>query len=312
MQKVIEVQNLTKVYKNGIKAVQNISFEVYEGEMFAFLGPNGAGKTTTISILTTTLSKTSGDVKVCGYDIEKESKNVRQNIGIIFQKPSVDKDLTGEENIRFHSVLFGIIGFAPSFNLCPKNYKNKLLELAELFDLKDYIFKPIKEYSGGMLRKLEIIRSLMHKPKILFLDEPTVGLAPEARKTLWDYLLNIQKIEGLTIFLTTHYLDEVENADRVCIINKGNIIALNTPRNLKREYEQKTVTFTLNESYIKIFIEIVKNLNLKYQILSANMVKIEFTDIQQIRSILNFEGVIDIDIVKPKLEDVYIQIIQKE
>ncbi len=237
---VIEVKNLVKRYKKAEKnAVDDISFNVYEGEFFAFLGPNGAGKTTTISILTTTLSKTSGEIKIAGYDLEKKHSEVRRNIGIIFQNPSLDRNLSGEENIRFHAILYGLYPFRPTFGLMPDAYKKRIQELGEIVGMQKEMFQPIGTYSGGMKRKLEIVRGLMHKPKVLFLDEPTVGLDPISRKNLWEYLNNIRKTEKTTIFLTTHYLDEAESADHVCIVNHGKIITDGTPSQIKEKLIQE-------------------------------------------------------------------------
>lgn len=234
MQPIIEVKDLVKRYKKAkTNAVDGISFSVNPGEFFAFLGPNGAGKTTSISILTTTLGKTGGEVKIAGYDLDREPARVRREIGIIFQNPSLDENLTGEENVRFHALLYGLYPFRPTFKTMSRDYQKKLHELADVLGLQDEIFNQIKTYSGGMKRKLEIIRSLMHHPKILFLDEPTSGLDPVSRRNLWDYLYQIRKHENVTIFLTTHYLEEAEDADRVCIINKGKIVALGTPQTIK-------------------------------------------------------------------------------
>src|SRR3989344_4058966 len=232
---IIQVENLIKKYKKSkANAVDDISFEVNEGEFFAFLGPNGAGKTTTISILTTTLSKTSGKIKIAGFDIEKESSKVRKSVGIIFQNPSLDLNLTAEENIRFHAILYGLFPFRPFYSLMPESYKKRLKELSEVLSLEKEMHKSVKSFSGGMKRKLEIIRSLMHKPKVLFLDEPTIGLDPEARKNLWQYLKGVIGEEKTTVFLTTHYLEEAEVADRICIINKGKIIRNGSPEQIKR------------------------------------------------------------------------------
>lgn len=230
----IVVKNLVKHYKKADKnAVDGVSFSVKEGEFFALLGPNGAGKTTTISILTTMLNKTSGEVKVAGYDIDKQDDKVRQNVGIIFQNPSLDLNLTAEENIRFHAILYGIYPFSPVYALMPKDYKDRVMELATILGIQDSIFNQIKTFSGGMKRKLEIVRSLMHKPKILFLDEPTSGLDPLSRATLWEYLQKVRKEEHTTIFLTTHYLEEAEDADRVCIVDHGKVVALGSPKKLR-------------------------------------------------------------------------------
>lgn len=234
-QSIIQVKNLIKRYKKGAtNAVDDISFEVKEGEFFCFLGPNGAGKTTTISILTTTLAKTSGIVTIAGFDTEKQSSKVRQNVGIIFQNPSLDQNLTAEENLRFHTILYGLYPFSPTYSLMPAGYKKRVAELSAILGIEKELSKPIKSFSGGMKRKLEIIRSLMHNPKVLFLDEPTIGLDPLSRRDLWKYLNEVRKSNNTTIFLTTHYLDEAEDADRVCIINKGQIVSLGTPTQLKK------------------------------------------------------------------------------
>lgn len=231
----IEVRNLVKQYKGAkSSSVDNISFTVDKGEFFAFLGPNGAGKTTTISILTTMLSKTSGEVRIDGYDIEKQAKDVRENIGIIFQRPSLDPQLTAEENIRFHACLYGMCGYRPTFRMMPAAYKKRVEELAEIVGIKDALFKPIKNLSGGMQRKLEIMRSLIHTPKILFLDEPSQGLDAVSRRGLWEYINNTRRENGTTVFLTTHYIDEAENVDKVCIINKGKIAISGSPDEMKQ------------------------------------------------------------------------------
>jgi len=232
---VITVQNLTKRYKGAQKpAVDDISFSVGKGEFFAFLGENGAGKTTTISILTTTLSKTEGQVKIAGFDIEKEARKVREKIGIIFQQPSLDPQLTAEQNIRFHACLYGMCGYRPAFKLMPSAYRKRVMELAEIVGIQDALFKPIKKLSGGMQRKLEIIRSLIHTPDVLFLDEPTQGLDAVSRRGLWEYINETRNRYGTTVFLTTHYIDEAENVDTVCLINKGKIASCCPPQELKR------------------------------------------------------------------------------
>ncbi len=227
---VIHVENLVKRYNNSEKAaVDGLSFDVRSGEFFAFLGPNGAGKTTTISILTTTLAKTSGIVSICGYDLDRQTKDVRQSIGIIFQNPSLDLNLTAEENIRFHVGLYGIYGYRPAYDLMPRSYKEKVKELAQVVGIAEEIFKPVKTFSGGMKRKLEVIRSLMHDPKILFLDEPTIGLDAVGRASLWTYLQKLHREKKMTIFLTTHYIEEAESADRICIVNHGKMLFSGSP-----------------------------------------------------------------------------------
>jgi ABC-2 type transport system ATP-binding protein len=231
---VIEVTNLTKRYKKAnTNAVDGISFNVQQGELFALLGPNGAGKTTTISILTTTLIPTSGTARIVGYDVGTQSSQVRRNVGIIFQNPSLDLNLTAEENIRFHAVLYGLYGFRPTYASMPSAYHQQVEHLAEILGLKDDLFKPIKAFSGGMKRKLEIMRSLIHNPKVLFLDEPTVGLDPASRRNLWDYIAQVRARNNTTVLLTTHYLEEAEQSDTICIINKGKVAAYGSPDQLK-------------------------------------------------------------------------------
>ncbi|MDR2693785.1 MAG: ABC transporter ATP-binding protein [Chitinispirillales bacterium] len=233
---VISVQNLVKRYKRADRpAVDDVSFSVGKGEFFAFLGANGAGKTTTISILTTTLSKTSGEVKIAGFDIDREARRVREKVGIIFQQPSLDPMLTAEENIRFHACLYGMCGYRPSFKSMPAAYRDRVMELAEIVGIKDALFRPIKKLSGGMQRKLEIIRSLIHTPDVLFLDEPTQGLDAVSRRGLWGYINETRERYGTTVFLTTHYIDEAENVDTVCLLNGGKIAACSSPEELKRK-----------------------------------------------------------------------------
>jgi ABC-2 type transport system ATP-binding protein len=239
---IIQVEHLTKRYKNAaVSAVDDISFEVEPGELFAFLGPNGAGKTTTISILTTTLSKTAGHVEIAGHDLDVDATGIRRNIGIIFQNPSVDQHLSAEENIRLHVGLYGIYPYRPLYRLMSADYRARVERLASVVGLEGQLGKPLKNYSGGMKRKLEIVRSLMHKPRLLFLDEPTAGLDPVSRASLWEYLRQVREEEGTTVFLTTHYLDEAEDSDRVCVIDHGRIATLETPAELKRQLLERVV-----------------------------------------------------------------------
>jgi ABC-2 type transport system ATP-binding protein len=213
---MIEVKNLVKKF-GDFTAVANISFNVKKGEIFAFLGPNGAGKSTTIKMLTTLLEPTSGEISVNGIDPKKDKDGVRKSLGIVFQDPSSDDDLTAWENMQFHAAMYGT----------PKESRNQsienLLKFVELFDRKDEL---VKNFSGGMKRRLEIARGLLHHPKILFLDEPTIGLDPQTRNHLWSYLQKVNKDEEMTIFFTTHYMEEVEKiATRVAIIDHGKIVA---------------------------------------------------------------------------------------
>ena len=239
---MIRVEELTKRYRKADRnAVDGISFDTRAGEFFALLGPNGAGKTTTISILTTTLAPTGGRATIDGRDIVAEASAVRRIVGIIFQKPSLDMNLTAEENVRFHAILYGLYPYAPTYALMPSAYRTQVRELAELLGISEDIHKPIRTFSGGMRRKLEIVRSLIHRPKVLFLDEPTAGLDVPSRRALWDYLGDIRRDAGTTVFLTTHYLEEAEEADHICIIDKGKIVSFGTPNDIKKDLVQEYV-----------------------------------------------------------------------
>ena len=230
----VEVQDLVKRYRKAkVNAVDGISLRVESGEFFALLGPNGAGKTTTVSILTTTLAPTSGNVRICGFDLRRDPATVRRSVGIIFQNPSLDMNLSGEENVRLHAILYGLYRYRPMFRLMPDAYRRQVDELASVLDIKGDIFKPVKKLSGGMQRKLEIIRGLMHRPRVLFLDEPTRGLDVASRRSLWGYLRDVREKFGVTIVLTTHYLEEAEQADRLCILNHGRIVAIGSPGEVK-------------------------------------------------------------------------------
>jgi len=239
---VIHVEQLVKRYRKATRnAVDGISFDVHAGEFFALLGPNGAGKTTTISILTTTLAPTDGTATIDGHDIVREASAVRRKVGIIFQRPSLDRNLTGEENVRFHAVLYGVYPYAPSYRLMPTAYRQQVEELAAIVGLGDDVFTPIHTYSGGMSRKLEIVRSLIHRPRVLFLDEPTSGLDSPSRRSLWSYLERVRRESNTTILLTTHYLEEAEQADRICIIDQGRVVSYGTPSAIKADLVEEYV-----------------------------------------------------------------------
>ncbi len=221
---IIHANELVKAY-GPVTAVDGVSFEVVQGEVFGFLGPNGAGKTTTISMLCTLLNPTGGSATVNGFDVVANRADVRASIGIVFQDPSLDQYLTGQENMRFHASVYGV----------PRETARvRIKELLEMVDLYDRRKDQVLTYSGGMRRRLEVARGLVHYPTVLFLDEPTIGLDPQSRKHLWNYVLDLAKKENITIFLTTHYLDEAEHCDRIAIIDHGKIIALDTPDGLKR------------------------------------------------------------------------------
>lgn len=239
MQDSINVKNLTVKF-GDFTAVNDISFTVPKGQVFAFLGPNGAGKTTTIKVLTTLLQKTSGQALINGESVENDEKQIRKLFGIVFQDHSLDDDLTAYENMEFHGVLYGV----------PKEKRvAKINELFDLVDLADRKKDLVKNYSGGMKRRLEIARALIHEPSILYLDEPTLGLDPQTRNHIWDYIKNLNKSIGMTVFFTTHYMDEAsKNADKVAIIDHGKIIISGTPVELINQ----TGATNLEEAFIKL------------------------------------------------------------
>lgn len=230
---VIQVENLKKNY-NGFQALKGISFTVKRGEIFGFLGPNGAGKTTTINILSTLILPSSGMVIVNGFNVLSRPDMVRRSIGLVFQETTLDTHLTAEENLYLHAYLYGVN--KKEFN----QRKREVLKLCELWEKRKW---KVENFSGGMKRRLEIARALIHWPKILFLDEPTVGLDPQTRNKIWDYLFTARKQRDITIFLTTQYLNEAENCDRVAILDHGEIVALDTPENLKKMIGGDVITF---------------------------------------------------------------------
>ncbi len=220
----IVAENLTKKF-GSLTAVNGISFKVSKGEIFGFLGPNGAGKTTSINMLITLLKPTSGEAWVNGYSIIHEPHKVRKSIGVVFQDNTVDRQLTGKENMFIHGMIYGV----PR-----KTLKNKIMELLKFVELESFADVQVRNYSGGMVRRLEIARALLHEPEILFLDEPTLGLDPQTRAKIWDYILELKRRTNMTIFLTTHYMDEAERlCDKVAIIDHGRILAIGTPDELK-------------------------------------------------------------------------------
>jgi ABC-2 type transport system ATP-binding protein len=217
------VTGLTKNY-GEIQAVRGIDFEVAAGETFGFLGPNGAGKSTTIKILCTLAKPTSGSAAVAGHDVTAERDAVRRSIGLVFQDTTLDTYLSGAQNLRFHAELYGV----PAAAVAPR--MRQVLDMVGLWDRRDSL---VMTYSGGMQRRLEIARGLLHAPRVLFLDEPTVGLDPQTRASIWEYINELKSREDITIFLTTHYMDEAENCDRIGIIDHGTIVAIDTPEALK-------------------------------------------------------------------------------
>ncbi len=243
MQNIIDVENLEVVYPDGTRAVEDISFNVKEGEFFGFLGPNGAGKSTTIKTLTTLLRKASGRVSVAGYDLDKSPKEIRKSIGVLTQETSLDVDLSGWQNLHLQGRLQQLHGSA---------LDERIKELLKLVQLEDVAKKAAGRYSGGMRKRLDLASALIHKPKLLFLDEPTTGLDSQSRAAIWEHLEDLNKNEDITIFLTTQYLEE---ADRLCrrlsIIDHGKIIADGTPLELKEAVGGETITLTLTDESLK-------------------------------------------------------------
>jgi ABC-2 type transport system ATP-binding protein len=236
---MIEVRNLTKRF-DDVVAVRDISFQVKRGEIFAFLGPNGAGKTTTVNMLTTLLAPTSGMIRIDGFDPVKQSNEVRKRFGIVFQDPSLDSELTALENLQLHCALYRV----------PREERGRRMEqLLRLFELWERRKSYVKQFSGGMKRRLEIARCLLHTPKIIFLDEPTLGLDPQTRHQLWNQVRNLNDEEGVTVFLTTHYMEEAERvAHRIAVIDHGQIVALGSLDELK----QQTNAETLEQAFLTL------------------------------------------------------------
>jgi ABC-2 type transport system ATP-binding protein len=298
----IEVENLVRKF-GDFTAVDNLSFNIKKGEVFGLLGPNGAGKTTTISMLSTMLPPSSGKAYVSGFDIKKDQDNVRKSIGIVFQDQSLDEELTAYENMDFHGRLYRI----------PKSTRqkkiNELLKLVELYDKKDNF---VKTYSGGMRRRLEIARGLLHEPKVLFLDEPTLGLDPQTRNHLWDYIDKLNKEKGITIILTTHYMEEADKlCHRIAIIDKGTIIAMDSSGNLKNDIGGDVITIVSPQrdalySAIKSIPEI-KNIELHDSSITIGIQNAEkhVAHIVNVASGNNIE-ITSLSIHKPTLEDVFL------
>ncbi len=219
----IEVTDLVKTY-GDVEAVRGVSLAVPRGEVFGFLGPNGAGKSTTINMLCTLTRPTSGSARVSGFDVVTQRDDVRRHIGLVFQDPTLDGYLTAEQNLRLHAELYGID---------PGVIEARMGQMLEMVDLTDRRSQPVMTFSGGMRRRLEIARGLMHSPRVLFLDEPTIGLDPQTRGSIWRYIRTLQEAEGTTIFMTTHYMEEAEFCDRIAIMDRGEIVVLDTPEALK-------------------------------------------------------------------------------
>ena len=248
---IIKVESLVKRF-GPVIAVDSISFSIVPGEIFGFLGPNGAGKTTTINILCTLSKPTSGGATIDGYDVVRQQSQVRQSIGLVFQDPSLDEHLSGLQNMRFHGMVYNMPAAVREERI------EQVLRMVELWDKRN---NEVRTYSGGMKRRLELARGLLHHPRVLFLDEPTLGLDPQTRNHIWDYILEMRQLEGTTIFLTTHYMDEAEKADRVAIIDYGKLVAMDTPERLKRIVGKDIISVKTEDSD-----KATEEVRLRYQI----------------------------------------------
>jgi len=297
----IEVKNFTKKF-GDFTAVDNISFVVEEGSIFGFLGPNGAGKSTTINTLCTIQEKTSGDMRINGFDVSTQMAQVRNSIGIVFQEPTLDDKLTIEENLKLH---------CDFYNVPKKEVKSRIDFVLDLIDLEQRRHSLVKNLSGGMKRRAEIARGLVHFPKVLFLDEPTTGLDPQTRSNVWKYIYKLQKEKNITIFLTTHYMEEAEICNKVAIIDKGKIIAFDTPFNLKKQYT--STVMRLESDQPEVITSFFDNHHMRYK-MDSNLVTVYINDYDDFLQILsaNKQYIKDLEIKKGSLNDVFLNITGKE
>lgn len=296
MENIIEIEHL---YKNfgDVKAVDDLSLKVKTGELYAFLGVNGAGKSTTISIICGTLAKTSGSVKVCGAD-ENNSDNAKKELGVVFQSSVLDKALSVRDNLKFRASLYGITG---------EKFEARLKELDDLLHFSEFINRPVGKLSGGQKRKIDVARALIHKPKLLILDEPTTGLDPMTRKTLWEVIYSLQKNTGMTVFLTTHYMEEAAEADYVVIIDHGKIAAEGTPLELKNKYTGDFITLYTNDE------NAVKSLGKPYESVQDGF-RIAVKNTEEATSLIVARPELfrDYEIIKGKMDDVFIAVTGKK
>ena len=293
MRNIIEIKQLNKTFKD-VKAVQNLNLFVREGELFAFLGVNGAGKSTTINIMCGQLSKDSGQILVDDLDLDNNLNQAKSKLGVVFQNSVLDSALTVYDNLENRAALYGITG---------EEFTQKLHSLSKLLQFEDFLYREVRKLSGGQRRRIDIARALLHDPKILILDEPTTGLDPQTRKTLWDVIFGLRKNQNMTVFLTTHYMEEAAEADYVVIIDKGKVVANGTPLELKNKYTGDFITlYNTNE-------EIVKQLNVSYeQIPDAFRLFVSNTKEATSLIIKHPEVFIDYEITKGKMDDVFLNV----
>ena len=297
MEHIIEIEHLCKSF-GDIKAVQDLSFIVKRGELFAFLGVNGAGKSTTISMLCGQLKKDSGNILVCGENVERNFEKISRKIGVVFQNSVLDAPLSVRDNLRSRASLYGIKG---------KAFEKRLNELAQLLDFSDLLNRPLNKLSGGQKRRIDIARAILHKPEILILDEPTTGLDPQTRNLLWDVINNLRKEKQMTVFLTTHYMEETADADYIVILDSGKIAAKGTPLSLKNEYAGDYITlYGIDESS-------VKQLGMPYEsIRDAFRISVPNTE-KATELILSHPYLFkDYEIIKGKMDDVFLAVTGKK
>jgi multidrug/hemolysin transport system ATP-binding protein len=300
MNNIIEVNNLKKSFKE-VKAVDGISFIVHEGEFFAFLGQNGAGKSTTINIITGALEKDEGEVKVDGLDIEKDLSKIKGNIGIVYQSGVLDRFLTVYDNLRFKAALYGYTG---------DKFNKRLEEIKTQFELEPLLSRPLGKLSGGQKRRVDIARALFHEPKILILDEPTTGLDPQTRQRVWDVVTEEQRKKNLTVFLTTHYMEEAAESHYVVIIDKGKIVAKGTPIDLKSRYSYDSL---LIHHPSKEAISLLQNKGLNYSI-KDETVKVRIKDSIEARDLISEHpsAFTDFEVIKGTMDDVFLNATGKD
>ena len=297
MDNIMEISHLYKSF-GEVKAVQDLNFCVKKGELFAFLGVNGAGKSTTINIMCGELRKDSGSVRICGADLDREPDSIRRKLGVVFQGSALDKDLSVRDNLRSRAALYGIHG---------KAFEKRLEELTELLDFADLLKRPLGKLSGGQRRRIDIARALLHEPEILILDEPTTGLDPQTRTNLWQVIGRLRREQGMTVFLTTHYMEEAADADYVVIIDRGRIAAEGTPLTLKNTYTGDFITL------YGITEEQVKTLGASYEsIRDAYRVFVKDTAAAT-ELILRYPEIFrDYEITKGKMDDVFLAVTGKK
>lgn len=297
MEKIIEIKNLSKSF-GDIKAVDNLSFSVKKGELFAFLGENGAGKSTTINIMCNALKKDSGEVLITGESIDKNFESLSRKIGIVFQTSVLDSALTVKDNLKNRAALYGIFG---------DEFSNRLEKLSDMLDFGDFLNRSVGKLSGGQKRRIDIARALFHSPEILVLDEPTTGLDPQTRKLLWDVIMDLQKSEGLTVFLTTHYMEEAANADYIVVLDGGKIAASGTPLELKNKYTGDFITlYGVDEDSVKALKKPYTAIN------GGFLVEVESTAMATKMIIENPQFFVDYEITKGKMDDVFLNITGKK